>query len=189
MLGRLGLGEGAAAPPEVIRDPPEVVVLGLHRVASSLLREIEVHHPGLMSRVLVVDMNVGVHDEVRRRGFRVLYGDFSSPEILRHAGVVDAKAVLCTVPDHLLRATTNLRLLHVVKGLNSTASVVVNAVTLGDARAMYAAGADFVFLPRLDAAAGLLAALNHALDQKLPDLRSRQQQRFGSLEDRGEILP
>jgi Trk K+ transport system NAD-binding subunit len=166
-----------------------VVILGLHRIASSLLREIEVHHPDLKERVLVVDMNVGVHDEVRRRGFRVQYGDFSSPETLRHAGVPGARAVLCTVPDHLVRGTTNLKILRVVKDLNRGASAVVNAVTLHDARAMYAAGADFVFLPRFDAAAGLLAALNHALEDRLPALRARQVERFGTLEDRGEILP
>jgi Kef-type K+ transport system membrane component KefB len=188
ILGRFGIAD-SAAPPEIRHDPPEILVLGFHRIASSLLHEIESHHPNIRSRVLVVDMNVGVHDEIRRRGFRVLYGDFSSPETLRHAAADAAKVVLCTIPDHLLRATSNLRILGVLKHMNPTAAVVVNAVTLQDARTMYAAGADFVFLPRLDAAAGLLAALRHALEGRLPNLRKSQQDRFGDFEGRGEILP
>ena len=70
-LGALLHGLGFAdppAPPEIRQDPPEILVLGFHRIASSLLHEIESHHPQIRGKVLVVDMNVGVHDEIRRRG-------------------------------------------------------------------------------------------------------------------------
>jgi Kef-type K+ transport system membrane component KefB len=166
----------------------EIVLLGVHRTASSLLAEIEEHNPDLRSRILVVDFNVALHPEILRRGFRVMYGDISSADTLRHAGVPDALVVISAIPDDLLKGTSNLKIVRTLRSLAPGARIVANALSAASAREIYDAGADFVSLPRLDAAERLECVLLEALDGDLAGLRDEQERKF-ALAGRSEILP
>lgn len=83
----------AAAPPE----RHEIVFLGFHRVASSLLHEIERRHPALLGEVMVLDFNSEIHPAIEKRGAKTHYADFSSMDALRACGVEHAKVVICTI--------------------------------------------------------------------------------------------
>ncbi len=167
----------------------DVVLLGFHRIASSLLCEIERHDRELLARTLVVDFNVALHADITKRGATAHYGDISNPDTLRHAGVAGAKVIICTIPDDVLKGTSNLQLAKVLRQMTPEAIVIVNAVQVSDARAMRDAGADHVFLSRFDSATNLVGAIDAALSGAIKDYHSSHVAKYGPLEDRREILP
>lgn len=189
LLERLGLrrrttedhGEGHG-------KAPRLILLGFHRVASSLLHDLQVRHPDLMADTLVVDFNVTLHDAIRRTGARVAYGDLAQPETLRHAGVAEAEVIVSTIPDELLKGTSNLALTRQLRALAPNATLVMSATRVADAKVLREAGASWVHSWRVDAAAALLPAIDAALNGTLPDTIEARRVSQGSLEDRTEVL-
>jgi Kef-type K+ transport system membrane component KefB/voltage-gated potassium channel Kch len=180
------------------KDPPNVehasekqwrlALLGFHRVASSLLHDVARMDPQLVHETLVIDFNVALHDRIRRLGAHVEYGDLSNPETLHHAGIDRARVVVSTVPDDLMRGIDNRRLVESVRRLAPDAIVIANAVNIADTDAIYAAGADYVFLSRVDTARALSDAIGAALNGSLAEFRSASEERYGPLGTRDEVL-
>lgn len=180
------------------REPPEIAaasdaqwrlaLLGFHRTAASLLHNIARDDPDLAKETLVVDFNVALHDRIRRIGAHVEYGDLSNADTLRHAGIDRAKIIVATVPDDLLRGIDNRRLVETVRRLNPQAVIIANAINYDDAAGIYAAGADYVYLARLEAARSLAEAIGEALNGRLPAYRSKREETEGRLADRHEVL-
>lgn len=167
---------------------PRIVLLGLHRLASSLLYDLEHQHPDLFRHTLVVDFNVATHAAVRARGARAMYGDFSNPETLKHAHVDGAELIVSTVPDDMLKGTTNLALARELRRLAPKAKIMVNAVQTVDAAAMYEAGADYVFSWRTETARGVLPAIEATLNGGLADYRQELRTSGHDLGERREVL-
>lgn len=169
-LARVGIrGPDGAA--ESAHEKYDLALLGVHRTASSLLHEVGVREPDLLSKTLVVDFNIDIHPRIAESGVSVHYGDLSNPEALIHAGVDRVRVVLCTIPDDVLVATSNKRLVQVVRGINPDAVVIATAISFRQAEDLYAAGADFVLLPRLDASRAALVAVEEALNGRIDDHR------------------
>lgn len=181
------------------KDPPPVdsaeegefrlAILGFHRIASSLLFNIARDNPTLVKDTLVIDFNVELHDQIRAMGVHVEYGDLSNPDTLHHAGIDKAKVVVSTVSDDLIRGTDNARLVAAVRKINLTAIIIANAVNFADADEIYAAGADYVFMSRLDSAAALDDAIVRALGGTIRDYRYEREREHGEHSSRTEILP
>ena len=169
-------------------EHPRIVLLGFHRLASSLLHDLEAEHPDLVRRVLVVDLNVSLHDALRARGVRVVYGDISNPDTLKHAHLDSAEVILSTVPDDLLKRTSNLQLARVARKLAPSAKIVVNAVRLSEASAMYAEGADYVFSWRTETAHGLIPAIEAMLDDRGEDYLETRRRTGRDVTERDELL-
>ncbi|MCK5480905.1 MAG: cation:proton antiporter, partial [Gammaproteobacteria bacterium] len=129
-----------------------LALLGFHRITSSLLHELKIHRPDLLSETLVVDFNVNIHARIASFGPTVRYGDLCNPETLLHAGVDKAKVIACTIPDDVLKGTTNLRIVKAARRINPDAVIIANAIKLEDSRKLYEAGADYVFLQRVETA-------------------------------------
>jgi len=180
------------------KDPPEaelagekewrLALLGFHRVASSLLHDIARNDPGLVKETLVIDFNVALHDRIRAVGAHVEYGDLSNADTLHHAGIDRVRVVVSTVPDDLIRGTDNRRIVATVRRLNPHAIIIANAVNLADCEAIYAAGADYVFLSRIDTAHALGEAIGMALNGTLADFRTSHEARSGKPSERTEVL-
>jgi Kef-type K+ transport system membrane component KefB len=180
------------------KDPPEqdkvddkewrLALLGFHRVASSLLHDIARDDPQLVKETLVVDFAVTLHDRIRAVGAHVEYGDLSNPDTMHHAGIDRARVVVSTVPDDLIRGTTNKRIVAAVRKLNPSAIIIANAVTLADTEEIYAAGADYVFLARIDTAQALGEAIGMALNGSLASYRADREARDGAPQTRREVL-
>lgn len=181
------------------KDPPataasghgerQLAILGFHRVASSLLYNIARDKPELARETLVVDFNVELHDRIRKTGAHVEYGDLSNPDTLHHAGLDRARVVVSTVPDDLMRGTDNARLVAAVRKINPDAIIIANAVNLQDADEIYAAGADYVYMQRLDSAAAVGDAITNALLGTLIEYRLERELEHGALRHREEALP
>jgi Kef-type K+ transport system membrane component KefB len=173
------------------RTPKRVVFLGFFRNASSILHEFErqstngARHP-LVNQLLVIDFNPVVHTELRRRGIHCLYGDVAHMQTLEQAELHDAEVVVSTIPDSLLKGTTNARLLQQVRRLCPHAQTIVTADTTPQALSLYERGADYVFIPRLHSAAHLAWVIEKSLREGLSAL---QEEQLGLLRTRREVLP
>ena len=181
------------------KDPPpqekagekewRLAFLGFHRVASSLLYDIARDDPELVKETLVIDFAVTLHDRIRAVGAHVEYGDLSNPDTLHHAGIDRARVVVSTVPDDLIRGTSNKRIVAAVRKLNPTAIIIANAVTIAECEEIYAAGADYVFMARVETARALGEAIGMALNGSLADYRARLQAEGDDPAQRREVLP
>ncbi len=163
-----------------------ILLVGFFRTASSLLEELRRNNQSLLDDVAVVDFNPQVHATLRERGIKVLYGDISQPETLLHAGVGKAEVLVCTIPDSLLKGTTNAKLVRHLRELNPTAKIIAVADILGDVAELYAAGADYVSVARLDEARDLSEVLEAAESRLLGEKRAHLD---SLLNNRQEVLP
>ncbi len=187
-LRRLGFrdlesGQIAATDP---RHDAGIFLLGFSWVASSLLEEIRQRKPTLLPELRVIDFNPQVNPELRRRGVGVIYGDISQRDVLLHGGVAGAKLILCTLPDLILKGTTNLRLLRQVRDIAPEARVIVHAERLADVPLLYQAGAAYVLVSRL-LEAGELLNLMEASEKNL--LEEKRKTQSHALQERDEVLP
>ena len=179
------LDEGAPAAPSQGAVPKDVVLLGFFTEASALVHEYEMAHHPMLARLLVIDFNPDVHAELKRRGIACKYGDVASMQTLHHAEVHDAKLVVSTIPDTILKGTSNLRLLQQARRLCPHASVVVTANRAAAALELYDAGADFVLVPRLQSAAQMAKILEEGLAEGFERLREEQ---IAHIRQRDEVL-
>ena len=191
VLKRFGLSDldhkHAEAEPETAKERSRrIVVLGFYRVASSFLAELERTHAALVEQVFVVDFNPMVYHSLQARGVKVYYGDIAHADTLAHAGIADAEIVILSIPDTLLKGTSNEKLVKHIRSVNPAAKIIATADVLADTQALYAAGADYVTIARLDQATELVEAVTAAEAGLIDDMRSRLEART---RDRREVLP
>ncbi len=93
------------------------------------------------------------------------------------------------MPDDLIRGTNNKRIVAAVRKLNPSAIIIANAVTIADSDEIYAAGADYVFLSRIDTARALGEAIGMALNGSLKEYRAKTEEEGGDIRTRREVLP
>ena len=136
--------------------------------------------------VLVIDFNPEVHAELRRRRIHCIYGDIAHMDTLHHAEIHPAELIVSTIPDAILKGTTNARLLEQVRRLCPQAKVIVTAEGIRQALALYRQGADYVLIPRLHSAPQALEVIEMGLDAGFEALRAKE---MAHLEKRNEVLP
>ena len=177
-LRRLGVPdiEGEAEPAEGPEGERSIVLLGFFRTASSILQEFELRtsrgrRDPVLDMVLVVDFNPHVVSELERRQIACIYGDISHIDTLRHSHLENAKLIVSTIPDAILRGTTNLKLLRNARAVCPAAKVIVTSDQLKHALELYEAGADYVFIPRLHSAREMARVLTVGLESGFAGLR------------------
>ena len=162
-----------------------VILLGFFRTASSLIAELEAHRPETLADLAVVDFNPMVFQTLRKRNLKVVYGDIAQRDTLVHAGVPKAQVLICTVPDFLLKGTTNERLVRQLRAINPEATIIAPADLVADVEALYAAGANYVLVSRFNESSELCEVLDAIDGGALADRRARIDAR---LKDRTEVL-
>jgi Kef-type K+ transport system membrane component KefB/voltage-gated potassium channel Kch len=185
-LDRIGIRDDRSAPARADKGHTRLAFLGFHRLASSLLHDLERLYPELMPDTLVVDFNVAIHDQIRTRGPTVVYGDIANPATLGHAAHADV--IICTISDDILKGITNLELTRQLRKLAPEATLLVNAVRLKDIPALYAAGADYVFSWRTEAAVGVVPAICAALNGDMLGFIDARERELGKAAERNEVL-
>ena len=187
MLLRLGMQDlNEEVVPHIHDHDKEVVLLGFAHDASSLLHELLVHDGEMKDRIGVVDFNPDVKHELDRRGIQCSYGDISHLDTLQHAHVETAKVLVSTIPDMLLKGTSNHRLLRQLRRIAPETKIIVTATRFAEARYLYEQGAAFVYLPRLMNAKELC---NIVLAAREGDLEKPRQHSMAELDMRAEVLP
>jgi Kef-type K+ transport systems, membrane components len=184
----LDVGESAPARKESRSET--LIFLGFFRDASSILFELEndgtaVEGQVMLDKVLVIDFNPTVMGELRRRGISCVYGDIAHADTLRHAGIESAELVVCSITDDVLRGTSNLRLLRNARAACPNAKVMLTTEHIPHALQLYAAGADFVYIPRLHSAQQIAQLLKQGLDEGFDAARAAE---IEVLSTRKEVL-
>jgi Kef-type K+ transport system membrane component KefB/voltage-gated potassium channel Kch len=163
-----------------------ILVLGFFRTASSLVEEMARRNDDLLQQLAVIDFNPVALAGLKGHGVPVKYGDISQRDTLLHAGLAQAQVLISTVPDSLLRGITNEKLVRQLRAVNAEATIIATADTLPDVAKIYAAGANYVLVPRLAEAGELLEVL-HAIDDGL--LMDKRAEQAARLDERHEVLP
>lgn len=136
-----------------------ITILGYHRGAQALVEFISLRNPELLDQVLVIDFNLETVRELTQRKIAHYYGDVSHADTLEHAGIRETRIVISTIPDILLKGTSNEQLVRMCRGLNSQAFIIATADTNQQIGALKNAGASDVLLPYFEAAAHLTEVL------------------------------
>ncbi len=192
LLERIGLHdhvslEAMRADIEGAKGSAAIVFLGFFREASSLLYEMQTRYSSdYLEKILVVDFNPEAHQELKKMNINCQYGDVSNADTLRHLNLQSASIIICSIPDKILKGTTNLKMLKMLKQLAPDSSIVVTSENIQLAREMYAEGASYVFLPRV-IGANYLADVIERLQMDGSALLRVDAQDF--LVDRKEVLP
>ncbi len=120
-----------------------VVICGFGRVGSSLGKVLV--RSGIP--VLVIDIDHLRIQELRERGVPCLYGDSSNIEVLRHARLELARAMVVALPDPLAcqMALAN------AKRINSKLDMIARAQRSQDVEGLYQLGAEEVVQPEFEA--------------------------------------
>jgi Kef-type K+ transport system membrane component KefB/Trk K+ transport system NAD-binding subunit len=186
LLVRLGLSD-IVSKIEILEAEPqkEIAVLGFYQVASSLVDEILRTSAPLKDKLVVVDFNPQVHEKLQTLGVKVVYGDISQFDTLNQAGIEHAKVVISTVPDSVLRGTDNLKLIAQIRRLCPKARIIVTAESTARAAKMYEEGADYVLLPRIEAAKHLIPILDGLRAGGMVDLKLME---LFALRERKEVI-
>jgi Kef-type K+ transport systems, membrane components len=149
------------------RDEEKTVfVLGFFKFASSLVYEIEQQQNPLKHCMRIIDFNPEVIQRLRQMGYDAQYGDIAHIETLHHLGIEKAKVVISTVPDSLLKGTSNMNILKAVQQHAPGAKTILISEDINYAVQLYNAGADYVLIPRLRVAQQLLEIIEKSFDWK-----------------------
>lgn len=178
-----GAGQVAGTAPA---GKPSIFLLGFFWTASSLLEEITRYAPHLLPEVLVLDYNPNVNRELRDRCIPVIYGDITQRDTLLHAGVQEAEVIVCSLPNSILRGTSNLKLLKLLRDLNPGAKIIMQAELLAEVPKLYSAGADYVSVPRLIEARELRKVIEAARSNLITEKRTELDTQ---LLNRREVIP
>jgi CPA2 family monovalent cation:H+ antiporter-2 len=137
---------------ESIKD--HVVIVGYGRVGrhiASLLAQMGIPH-------LVVDADAGRVEELDRRGVPSLYGDAANSEVLRHAGLGRARALVVAGPDE----DASELVVAAGRDLAPELPIIARATTEEGTRRLTQLGAQDVIHPELE---GGLEIVRHTLLQ------------------------
>ena len=182
---------GFKAPPELKVESGtqyQLALLGFFREASSLLHNLERDNPELVKQTLVVDFNVSLHEKIAESGATVKYGDLANPDTLHHLGLAQTQVIVCTIPDDVLRGIDNHSLVELVREMAPSSIIIANSVSLAEVESIYQAGADFVYMSRLEAADALGNAIDQALNNRIDVYREHYKERHGAFDSRKEVM-
>ncbi|MDD5094255.1 MAG: cation:proton antiporter [Dehalococcoidia bacterium] len=189
VLTKLGLKDITSPEEKTIQteDSHPIMFLGFYKIASSLLHALEQHTPSITSKIVVVDFNPDVHRKLNKRGVKCVFGDLGNTGSLLENGLETAKVVVSTIPDTILKGTSNMTLLTYTKRINPSARVIVTAESTKLAKQLWAAGADFVILPNVEAGDKVASLLEQLLtEEDIPHACSEYRCRI--MEQTGEVI-
>ncbi|MCS6989418.1 MAG: cation:proton antiporter [Chloroherpetonaceae bacterium] len=161
-LAKIGLREPLSEEERTGDIDKQIFILGFHKIASSLLYEIEKSRSPIRDKIRVIDFNPETLQKLREKGIDAQYGDISHIETLHHLGIRHARIVVSTIPDSLLKGASNLNILKAIKAHAPEAKTIMTSEDLQTTIALYEAGADYVLMPRLRAASNLLEMIERA---------------------------
>ena len=125
----------------------EIVFVGFHRGARALLSSLERQFPELLKEILVIDFNPLTLVELREKGIKGIFGDIGSYDTLVHAHISHAKIIISTIPDLLLKGTSNKILVQMLRGIVPKAFIICTADDAEHRKVLERRGANLAVLP------------------------------------------
>ncbi|MFP4118094.1 MAG: cation:proton antiporter [Candidatus Woesearchaeota archaeon] len=117
----------------------DTVLFGCERIGRTLLESFT----SKKRKLLIVDYNPDVVNDLASQGYHVRYGDVGDVELLNELEFTKTKMVISTVND----LEINKMLLDIVKSANPKMTFIATSTRLDDALEMYDAGAAYVIIP------------------------------------------
>ncbi len=145
------MGLKLAAREQTEKEKPKAVVVGygpVGQTASRILREFDI-------RPVVIDLNLDTIRSLAAAGELAIYGDATRREILISAGIREAKYLLVTIPEVLVRTLVILA----AKELNADLRIFVRARYIQERAWLEEVGATHVCTEEAETALGLAAML------------------------------
>jgi len=124
-----------------------IVLLGFHRGARAFIDRIAQVAPRFLSKILVIDYNPELLKELNAQGVKGVFGDISSVDTLEHIHVAEAKVIVSTIPDMLLKGTSNQAMVKACRALAPQAFIVATADEAEQTVDLKSTGANEVLLP------------------------------------------
>lgn len=120
------------------------ILVGAHRLGQYLLPSLDA------TKTIVVEFDPVIARTLQQRGYRVIFGDISDPDILDSLSLENASIIISTVPN----MEENFGILRFIHSFakKSRPSIVVNAQQEWEAREYYKQKADYVLYPHFVAA-------------------------------------
>lgn len=162
-----------------------IVILGFFRIASAFLDDVARLQPDLLKKIKVLDFNPVVKQKLDAMGVACIYGDISHLNTLHHAEIENAEIVLSTIPDPILKGTSNAKIISTIREHCPRAKIFLTAETPSHTLALYEAGADFVIQPSKCAGTSAYYAVETELRGGLEALKEQEVSRTAK---RKEIL-
>lgn len=116
-----------------------IILLGARRTGFNILKTLT----KLKEKIVVIDFNPELVEELANQKIPAIYGDVTDPEILDNLNLVEAKMVISTIPEF----ADNLALIKKIKATNLKIIIYVTAFNVDEALELYKEGADYVVLP------------------------------------------
>jgi Kef-type K+ transport system membrane component KefB len=124
----------------------EIVLIGFHRTGQAFAAAFPDKE-----NLLIIDEDPGLISEWKRAGYHYLFGDMNDEAIQESGAFQDARFIISTCPD----VESNVLFLKQMKGsrvqgaetTRHRPALIVRARTGLEAKRLYQAGADYVFLP------------------------------------------
>jgi len=123
----------------------DIVFLGFHRVGSMLVSEFQKKHPGVLSKINVIDVNDDIKKKLEKKGVMYSHGEIASPDIWK-CQKVEARLVLSTIPDSSLQGVTNKQIAENALKIWPKAIVIATAESHDQKQDLYDVGAAYVLV-------------------------------------------
>lgn len=143
----------------------DVVLIGYHRMGYTMMRDF-----GYKKKVLVVDFNPSIIDDVKGRGFDREFGDISDPDMMKKVLSFNPKLIISTIPGF----DDNRYILNKVKEHGDDAMVFLTTNSVSEALEFYREGADYVIVPHLLGGEKASALLEEFVKKDVKDLKTEK---------------
>ena len=124
-----------------------IFMLGYHRGAQSMVDFLAQWSPESLEKMVALDYNQEVLKELQYKKVKGVFGDLGNASALEHIGIENARLIILTIPDHLLKGTNNLTLVKNCRKAAPHAKIISIGENRTHAEQLKAAGADNVIMP------------------------------------------
>ncbi len=114
-----------------------IILIGYDRTGRSIASRIP------KEKLLIVDFNPDIIEELHEAGYSCFYGDIIDPLIFDNIKFEDAEIVISTSPN----LEDNINLITGIKLSDKKGKIILRAESGEDAKILYEKGADYVFVP------------------------------------------
>ena len=133
-----------------IRD--HVVIVGYGRVGKHLVAVLE----SLLIPILVVEADMEIIEQINERKLTTLYGDAANSEVLSHAHLESARALVCTLPDESQAALV----VTAARDIAPDLTIISRSASEEGVELLSRLGANYIVQPELE---GGLELVHHTL--------------------------
>ncbi|MFZ5573360.1 MAG: cation:proton antiporter [Thermodesulfobacteriota bacterium] len=130
-----------------IEPEQTIFILGCHRGAMSFLQTVSEKYPHFLPHIIVLDYNLEVLKELKAMNVKGVFADISQLDTLEHLHINKARVIISSIPDVLLKGTSNLQLVTMCRSMAPEATIIATADQSSQIETLKRRGANEVLLP------------------------------------------